>query len=101
MVTEHTKITLKPENYEVLVGAVVTFRCKAESDKTLDLSINWLNNGEMIDFAIKPHFVRSVDNSLTILNLMPMDSGNYTCVASTSLDKAEAQATLIVQGTLL
>lgn len=98
---EHTRITDEPEDYEVTAGATATFRCNAVSDTTLALSIDWLNNGEMIDFESEPRFVRSNDYSLTITKTTELDSGTYTCVASTELDKAEAQATLIVQGTVL
>ncbi|XP_054278770.1 neuroglian isoform X2 [Macrosteles quadrilineatus] len=96
-VKEHTRITDEPEDYEVPAGSTATFRCNAVSDPSLHLSIDWLNNGELIDFDSEPRFVRSNDYSLTITKTTELDSGTYTCVASTELDKATAQATLTVQ----
>jgi len=62
------------------------------------LVINWLNNGQQIDFEAEPRFVISTDYSLTITKTNELDSGTYTCVASTDLDSEEASATLTVQG---
>lgn len=98
LVKENTRITLKPHEYEVLVGAAVTFSCNVQSSKTLTPSIEWLKNGEKINFTNETRFINSTGNSLIITNTMELDSGNYTCVVYTGLDKAEAQATLTVQG---
>lgn len=98
---EHTRITVEPEDYEVAAGATAKFRCSAVADTTLTLSIDWLKNREKIAFESEPRFVHSNDYSLIIMNTTDEDSGTYTCVASTILDKAEAQATLIVPGTEL
>jgi hypothetical protein len=97
---EHTRITDEPEDYEVAVGTTATFRCNAVSDVSLPLTIEWLNDGEQIDFEAEPRFVRSSDYSLTITKTTELDSGVYTCVARTDLDSAHAQATLTVQGTI-
>lgn len=70
------------------------------SDSSLPLTINWKNNGELIDFEAEPRFIRSNDYSLTISKTTELDSGVYTCVASTELDEATAAATLTVQGIL-
>ncbi len=75
-----------------------TFRCNAVSDDSLDLEIEWLKNDQPIDFEEEPRFVRSSDYSLTITQTNELDSGTYTCVARTALDKASANAQLIVQG---
>jgi hypothetical protein len=82
----------------VAVGSTATFRCNAVSDASLPLTIEWLNNGELIDFEAEPRFVRSSDSSLTITKTTELDSRTYTCVARTDLDSASAQATLTVQG---
>lgn len=97
IVKEHTRITDGPEDYEVAVGSTATFRCNAVSDASLPLTIEWLNNGELIDFEAEPRFVRSSDYSLTITKTTELDSRIYTCVARTDLDSASAQATLTVQ----
>ena len=41
--------------------------------------------------------MQSSDQSLTITKTTELDSGTYTCLAESELDKAEASATLIVQ----
>lgn len=97
IVKEHTRITDEPQDYEVAAGNPATFRCNAVSDSSLDLQIKWLNDGEEIDFDNEPRFVRTNDYSLTISKTAELDSGTYICVASTELDEARAQATLIVQ----
>uniref|UniRef100_A0A0A9ZCK9 Neuroglian n=1 Tax=Lygus hesperus TaxID=30085 RepID=A0A0A9ZCK9_LYGHE len=96
-VKEHTRITDEPEDYEVAEGSTATFRCNAVSDSSLNLTIDWQNNGHLIDFESEPRFVKTNDYSLTITKTTELDSGVYTCVASTVLDVAKAQATLIVQ----
>lgn len=97
VVKEHTRITDEPEDYEVAAGSTATFRCNAVTDSSLDLDIDWLSNGEPIDFEMEPRFIRSSDFSLMITKTTELDSGTYTCVAHTELDEASAQATLIVQ----
>lgn len=97
IVKEHTRITDEPQDYEVAAGNPATFRCNAVADSSLDLQIKWLNDGEEIDFENEPRFVRTNDYSLTISKTAELDSGTYICVASTELDEARAQATLIVQ----
>lgn len=97
IVKESTRIIDEPQDYEVAAGQQATFRCNAVADPTLDLQIKWLSDGEEIDFETEPRFVRSNDNSLTISKTSELDSNTYTCVASTELDEARAQATLIVQ----
>lgn len=86
-----------PINFEVKAGDPVTFRCAAEKDDSLELSIDWKRNGELINFESEQRFVRTNDYSLTITKTTELDSGEYTCVASTRLDEATASATLIVQ----
>lgn len=97
IVKEHTRITDEPQDYEVAARSPATFRCNAVADSSLDLKIKWLNEGEEIDFENEPRFVRSNDFSLTISKTSELDSGIYTCVATTELDEARAQATLTVQ----
>ncbi|GFQ74968.1 neuroglian [Trichonephila clavata] len=92
-----TKITQPPENFEVAAGNSATFRCNAEADTSLALTIQWLFNGQQIDFDQDPRIVQASDNSLTISKTLELDSGVFTCVAQTELDKDEAQAILTVQ----
>lgn len=97
IVREHTRITDEPQDYEVAAGIPATFRCNAVSDSELGLNIDWLNDGEPIDFESEPRYVKTNDFSLTISKTTELDSGVYTCVARTELDEASASATLIVQ----
>lgn len=97
VVKEHTKIVDKPEDYEVAAGTTATFRCSAVKDPTLTLTIDWLSDGELIDFDTEPRYVKLQDNSLTIDKTTELDSGVYTCVARTEHDNATEQATLTVQ----
>ncbi|XP_065332463.1 neuroglian isoform X1 [Cloeon dipterum] len=97
VVKERTRITDAPEDYEVAAGTTATFRCNAVTDPSLKMTISWLHKDEPIDFDAQPRFVLSTDYSLTITKAHELDSGMYTCVASTDLDSESASATLIVQ----
>jgi hypothetical protein len=68
------------------------------SDPDLNLSIDWLTDGKKIDFETEPRFIQQSDFSLSISKTTELDSGSYTCVASTELDEVKESATLIVQG---
>jgi neuronal cell adhesion protein len=96
-VMEHTKITDSPIDYEVKAGEQATFRCNAVSDPKLALKIIWMHNGEELDYDTDARFFQANDYSLTISKTTELDSGNYTCAATTDLDEAHASATLIVQ----
>ncbi|XP_041975037.1 neuroglian-like isoform X1 [Aricia agestis] len=96
-VRRRTVITDRPENYEVAAGASATFRCNAHADDSLKLNIVWLNRGQPIDSEAQPRFRVTNDYSLLISDTTELDSGEYTCVASTEIDEARAQATLTVQ----
>lgn len=78
-------------------GDPATFRCSAEKDESLALMIDWKRNNELINFEAEPRFFTTSDHSLTISKTTELDSGQYTCVASTILDEDFAHATLIVQ----
>ena len=97
VVKEHTRITGRPQDYEVEAGDTATYRCNAVYDSDLKLEIQWLKDGELIDFETEPRFVQSSDQSLTITKTTELDSGTYTCLAKSELDFATASATLIVQ----
>ncbi|XP_011881150.1 PREDICTED: neuroglian isoform X2 [Vollenhovia emeryi] len=96
-VKEHTRITDKPESYEIVAGNTATFRCNAVTDPSLPLTIDWLIKDQPIDFEMEPRFVRSSDYSLMITKTTELDSGEYTCVARTDLDEVRVHATLTVQ----
>ncbi|KAK8765385.1 hypothetical protein V5799_031993 [Amblyomma americanum] len=92
-----TRISGSPEDVEVVAGGSATFRCNVISDPSLETTIQWLFNGEPIDFGAHPRLVRLNDNSLVVSRATVRDSGVYTCVANTSVDSDRAQASLIVQ----
>lgn len=97
IVKERTRITDAPEDLIIAAGTQANFRCNAVTDQSLDLTIAWLHNNQTIDFEAEPRFVRSSDYSLTISRTTELDSGTYTCIASTELDDDRAQAQLIVE----
>lgn len=68
------------------------------SDESLFMNIDWKIDEKKINFEQEPRFVKQSDNSLSITKTTELDSGSYTCVASTELDEITASATLIVQG---
>lgn len=92
-----TSILQKPESIELPAGKMAVLRCNAESDPTLAQEVIWLYNGKKIDLDSDPRMIQSRDNSLTITKTKELDSGNYTCLARTSLDQDSAWATLTVQ----
>ncbi|XP_052866871.1 neuroglian isoform X2 [Anopheles cruzii] len=96
IVKEHTVINEPPKDYEVEAGTTATFRCNAVADSSLELMIEWLTNGEVIDFETQPRFIRTSDNSLMIAKTIELDTGTYSCLAKTELDEVMANATLTV-----
>ncbi|XP_011307618.1 neuroglian isoform X2 [Fopius arisanus] len=97
VVKEHTRITQKPEDYEVAAGDTATFRCNAVADSSLTLQIDWLKDDEVIDTENEPRLVVTNDFSLSISKTTESDSGIYSCLAKTEIDEQKAQATLVVQ----
>ncbi|XP_040174803.1 neuroglian isoform X1 [Anopheles arabiensis] len=96
IVKERTVINDPPQDYEAEAGTTVTFRCNAIADSSLELTIEWLTKGEIIDFENQPRFIRTSDNSLMISKTIELDTGTYTCLARTDLDEVMANATLTV-----
>lgn len=96
-VKARTSIIQKPENVELSAGKMAILRCNAESDPSLAQDVIWLYNGKKIDLESDPRMIQSRDNSLSITKTKELDSGNYTCLAKTSLDQDSASATLTVQ----
>ena len=94
-----TRITQRPQSLEVESGKRATLSCLAVIDESLDLTINWLKDGQQIDFAVQPRYFLT-DNSFTIFDSKEIDTGNYTCEASTNLDKDVATASLVVFSTI-
>ncbi|XP_050421633.1 neuroglian-like isoform X3 [Adelges cooleyi] len=96
-VKKPTRIADAPKDSKVVAGTMVTFRCTAVADGSLNLNIEWLAKGEPIDSDTDPRFIIANDFSLAITETIELDSGIYTCLARTELDQASASAMLIVQ----
>ncbi|XP_076310112.1 neuroglian-like [Tachypleus tridentatus] len=92
-----TKITLAPENVEVSINKKAVLHCEAEADPTLPLTIKWHFNGEPIDYHLDTRLIQTEDQSFVINMAKDSDSGIYTCIAETFIDKDSAWANLIVQ----
>ncbi|CAL8403295.1 unnamed protein product [Arctogadus glacialis] len=50
LVTEPTRITLRPTNMEIIVGESIVLPCQMACDPALDVSFSWAFNGQLIDF---------------------------------------------------
>lgn len=97
MLIELTEINTGPEDNMVVVGSMAVFNCIATTDHSLHLNIDWLVNGEPINYDIQPRFIKTNNYSLIITKTIELDSGIYTCLAKTELNQVTANATLIVQ----
>ncbi|XP_045621079.2 basement membrane-specific heparan sulfate proteoglycan core protein isoform X2 [Procambarus clarkii] len=93
-----TKIIKAPKDRHRMKGESAVFRCKAVADSDLVLSVEWLVNGEVVDYDKNPRLMRRPKNALMVSPVTEEDAGVYTCLASTSLDSVTANATLTVKG---
>ncbi|KAK0137113.1 Contactin-3 [Merluccius polli] len=50
LITEPTRITLRPTNMEIIVGESIVLPCQMACDPALDVSFSWAFNGQLIDF---------------------------------------------------
>ncbi|XP_025061326.1 neurofascin isoform X13 [Alligator sinensis] len=94
-VKDPTRIVRGPEDQVVKKGSMVRLDCRIKHDSTLKLTVNWLkdNTGLHIGKGMKKE-----DDGLTIHGVAEKDQGDYTCIASTELDKDSAKAHLTVLG---
>ncbi|XP_025061328.1 neurofascin isoform X15 [Alligator sinensis] len=92
-VKDPTRIVRGPEDQVVKKGSMVRLDCRIKHDSTLKLTVNWLkdNTGLHIGKGMKKE-----DDGLTIHGVAEKDQGDYTCIASTELDKDSAKAHLTV-----
>ena len=101
LVRKKTQIFAPPHHQTVNASADVIFRCNATTDpeERSKLRINWLKNGERIDFEREGSISKNIlDNSLRITQAQVSDSGNYTCSASNELDSDSVTVLFIVKG---
>ena len=110
--SERTHIIKVPQDLTIPEGSAARFNCKATTDpaETQNLKIKWKKiqrypHWERDRLFIPNKYTQMVfqnasDNSLEIINTIPLDTGKYVCVASNGLDEVEAEMQLIVQGEL-
>ncbi|XP_056129297.1 contactin-3 [Lampris incognitus] len=102
LITEPTRITLRPTNMEIIVGESIVLPCQIACDPALDVSFSWAFNGQLIDFQRDgDHFERvggTISGDLMIRNIQLNHGGKYVCVIDTEVDSLSASAILVVKG---
>uniref|UniRef100_A0A669AYK8 Contactin 3b n=1 Tax=Oreochromis niloticus TaxID=8128 RepID=A0A669AYK8_ORENI len=102
IVTEPTRITMRPTNMEIIVGESIVLPCQIASDPALDVSFSWAFNGQLIDFQRdSDHFERvggSISGDLMIRNIQLNHGGKYVCVIDTDVESLSTSAILVVKG---
>ncbi|XP_038155806.1 contactin-3 [Cyprinodon tularosa] len=102
LVTEPTRITMRPTNMEIIVGESIVLPCQIACDPALDVSFSWAFNGQLIDFQQdRDHFERvggSISGDLMIRNIQLNHGGKYVCVINTDVESLSTSAILVVKG---
>uniref|UniRef100_A0A8C6YR97 Roundabout guidance receptor 1 n=1 Tax=Nothoprocta perdicaria TaxID=30464 RepID=A0A8C6YR97_NOTPE len=92
-VLERPSFVKRPSNLAVTVDDSAEFKCEARGDPVP--TVRWRkDDGELP----KTRYEIRDDHTLKIRKVMAGDMGSYTCVAENMVGKAEASATLTVQG---
>ncbi|XP_077429904.1 neural cell adhesion molecule L1-like protein isoform X6 [Vanacampus margaritifer] len=98
-VKDPTRITVAPEDQQILIGTTAQFSCLAEYDKSFsdDFELLW----EKDDMDIGLNYTENSryfaeDGILQIFNVSHKDQGVYTCVGRTPVDRDTASALLMV-----
>ncbi|XP_050183138.1 neurofascin isoform X13 [Myiozetetes cayanensis] len=94
-VKDPTRIVRGPEDQVVKRGSMPRLHCRIKHDPTLRLTVTWLKDDAPLYLGSR---MKKEDDGLTILGVAERDQGDYTCVASTELDKDSAKAYLTVLG---
>ena len=92
---------MAPQDIVVYENSEAKFTCIATTDpeELVNLKIDWLKDGQLLDYALVQHmFKNNFDNSLIISSTIPLDTGIYTCIVSNGLDSDSWDAQLLVQG---
>uniref|UniRef100_A0A3Q2QUS1 Contactin 3b n=1 Tax=Fundulus heteroclitus TaxID=8078 RepID=A0A3Q2QUS1_FUNHE len=101
LVTEPTRITMRPTNMEIIVGESIVLPCQIACDPALDVSFSWAFNGQLIDFQRdRDHFERvggSISGDLMIRNIQLNHGGKYVCVVDTDVESLSTSAILVVK----
>uniref|UniRef100_A0A8C6LB28 Contactin 3b n=1 Tax=Nothobranchius furzeri TaxID=105023 RepID=A0A8C6LB28_NOTFU len=102
LVTEPTRITMRPTNMEIIVGESIVLPCQIAYDPALDVSFSWAFNGQLIDFQRdSDHFERvggTISGDLMIRNIQLNHGGKYVCVIDTDVESLSTSAILVVKG---
>ncbi|XP_013864935.1 contactin-3 [Austrofundulus limnaeus] len=102
LITEPTRITMRPTNMEIIVGESIVLPCQIAYDPDLDISFSWAFNGQLIDFQQdSDHFERvggSIAGDLMIRNIQLNHGGKYVCVIDTDVESLSTSAILVVKG---
>ncbi|KAM6927531.1 contactin-3 [Xenentodon cancila] len=102
LITEPTRITMRPTNMEIIVGESIVLPCQISHDAALDVSFSWAFNGQLIDFQQDgDHFERvggSISGDLMIRNIQLNHGGKYVCLINTDVESLSTSAILVVKG---
>ncbi|KAM4613377.1 contactin-3 isoform 2-T2 [Polymixia lowei] len=102
LITDPTRITLRPTNMEIIVGESIVLPCQIACDPALDVSFSWAFNGQLIDFQRDgDHFERVggvISGDLMIRNIQLSHGGKYVCVIDTDVESLSTSAILVVKG---
>uniref|UniRef100_A0A8C3PTI2 Neurofascin n=1 Tax=Calidris pygmaea TaxID=425635 RepID=A0A8C3PTI2_9CHAR len=88
-VKDPTRIVRGPEDQVVKRGSMPRLHCRVKHDPTLKLTVTWLKDDAPLYMGNR---MKKEDDGLTIYGVAERDQGDYTCVASTELDKDLAKA---------
>ncbi|XP_068029164.1 neurofascin isoform X19 [Anomalospiza imberbis] len=92
-VKDPTRIVRGPEDQVVKRGTMPRLHCRVKHDPTLRLMVTWLKDDAPLYLGSR---MKKEEDGLTIYGVTEKDQGDYTCVASTELDKDLAKAYLTV-----
>ncbi|XP_057243097.1 neurofascin, partial [Malurus melanocephalus] len=92
-VKDPTRIVRGPEDQVVKRGTMPRLHCRVKHDPTLRLTVTWLKDDAPLYLGSR---MKKEEDGLTIFGVAEKDQGDYTCVASTELDKDSAKAYLTV-----
>ncbi|XP_032936249.1 neurofascin isoform X22 [Catharus ustulatus] len=92
-VKDPTRIVRGPEDQVVKRGKILQLPCRVKHDPTLRVLVTWLKDNAPLYLGTR---MKKEEEGLTIFGVTERDQGDYTCVASTELDKDAAKAYLTV-----
>ncbi|XP_065097430.1 neurofascin homolog (chicken) a isoform X19 [Paramisgurnus dabryanus] len=93
-VKEPTRIVRAPEDMTGPKGSTARFDCRVKHDASLPITVTWLKDDKPLSFGWSR--IKKDDESITIHNINPEDSGTYRCTAKTEIDESSASARLTV-----